>query len=206
MGFQRVKNKHNTLELVRQIDRLNVLLDEERRQNDATKNKVNGGYYMSSRKAEKNLRALQVESPVGSLVFSVLREHMKIGTNAVTISSSTLAKLLKRSLRTITRATKYLQDHAYVQVIKTGNTNTYIINEQISFAGSPGQRKAVFSATIVAHEDEQDEGWEKQKTLLTSTAPIDRRAPADHSRPLGATQQSDAKHNTQRRSTLISQA
>lgn len=140
-------------------------LQEERRLAAATKNRVTGGYYMMSRSAEKNLRALQKANPAAALVFSVIRENMQIGTNAVTISNPALATILGKSTRTIARATKHLADHAYVQVIKTGNTNTYVVNEQVAFAGSAGQRKAVFSTTLVAHEVEQDEGWDQVKKL-----------------------------------------
>lgn len=140
-------------------------LQEERRLAAATKNRVAGGYYMMNRAAEKNLRTLQIENPTAALVFSVIREHMQIGSNAVTVSNPALAKILSKSSRTIARATKHLLDHSYVQVIKTGNTNTYVVNEQVAFAGSAGQRKAVFSATIVAHECEQEEGWDKVKKL-----------------------------------------
>ena len=138
---------------------------EERRQTEGVKNRVSGGYYMMSRAAEKDLRALYRANSNASLIFSVMRENMQIGTNAITISNMVLSKILKVSKRTVIRATKYLQDHQYVQVIKVGTTNTYIVNEQVAFAGSVGQRKAVFSATVVAHEDEQGEGWDEVKQI-----------------------------------------
>lgn len=161
-----------TGQLVERNKRLNELLqntaaqlEEERRLNMLTKNRVNGGYYMMSRAAEKNLRSLQKENPTAALVFSVIRENMQIGTNAVTISNPVLAKILGKSARTVARATKHLADHAYVQIVKIGNTNTYVVNEQVAFAGSVGQRKAVFSATVVAHECEQEEGWDQVRKL-----------------------------------------
>ncbi|MFN1150171.1 replication/maintenance protein RepL [Serratia liquefaciens] len=161
-----------TGQLVERNKRLNELLqntaaqlEEERRLNLLTKNRVTGGYYMMSRAAEKNLRALQKENPTAALVFSVIRENMQMGTNAVTISNPVLAKILGKSARTVARATKHLAEHAYVQIVKVGNTNTYVVNEQVAFAGSKGQRKAVFSATVVAHECEQDEGWDQVKKL-----------------------------------------
>jgi hypothetical protein len=58
-----------------------------------------------------------------------------------------------------------LKDHNYVQVVKVGTTNTYVVNEQVAFAGSAGQRKAVFGTTLVAHECEQEEGWDQVKKL-----------------------------------------
>jgi hypothetical protein len=161
-----------TGQLVERNKRLNELLqntaaqlEEERRLNLLTKNRVTGGYYMMSRAAEKNLRALQKENPTAALVFSVIRENMQMGTNAVTISNPVLAKILGKSARTVARATKHLAEHAYVQIVKVGNTNTYVVNEQVAFAGSKGQRKAVFSATVVAHECEQNEGWDQVKKL-----------------------------------------
>lgn len=140
-------------------------LQEERRIAAATKNRVTGGYYMMSRAAEKNLRALQRENSNASLVFSVIRENMQIGSNAVTISNEALSKILGISKRTVVRATKHLKENQYVQVIKIGTSNTYVVNEQIAFAGSAGQRRAVFSATVVAHECDQEEGWDEVKKL-----------------------------------------
>lgn len=39
------------------------------------------------------------------------------------------------------------------------------MNERIAFSGNAGQRKAVFSITIVTHEIEQEEGWDNVKKL-----------------------------------------
>ena len=69
-------------------------LNEERRIAAATKNRVTGGYYMMSRQAEKNLRAIQRQNPSAALMFSVIREHMQIGSNAVTVSQAALGKIL----------------------------------------------------------------------------------------------------------------
>lgn len=140
-------------------------LQEERRLAAATKNHVTGGYYMMSRVAEKNLRALQMANPTASLLFSVIRENMQIGSNAVTVSNSALCKIIGKSRATVTRAIKHLSTHNYVQIIKVGNVNTYVVNERIAFAGSAGQRKAVFSATVMAHECEQEEGWDNVTKL-----------------------------------------
>ena len=140
-------------------------LQEERRLAAAAKNRVPGGYYMMSRAAEKNLRAIQRDNPTAALMFSVIREHLQIGTNALTISQAVLCKILGSSRTTIYRASKYLAENNYVQLIKTGNVTTYVVNEQVAFAGSAGQRKAVFSTTLVAHECEQDEGWAEVKKL-----------------------------------------
>lgn len=140
-------------------------LEEERRLNAATKNRIPGGFYMMSRAAEKNLRAIQRENPTAALMFSVIREHMQMGTNALTISQAAICRILGTSRTTVYRASKYLAENNYVQLVKTGNVTTYVVNEQVAFSGHSGQRKAVFSTTLVAHECEQDEGWDEVKKL-----------------------------------------
>lgn len=152
-------------EMREQFNNATDLLESNRRMEALKKNRVSGGYYMMSRHAEKNLRIIQRENPSAALMFSVIREHMQIGSNAVTVSQAALCKILNLSRSTISRAAKYLADQQYVQIIKIGNVSTYVVNERIAFAGSPGQRKAVFSATIIAHECEQDEGWDGVKKL-----------------------------------------
>jgi predicted transcriptional regulator len=114
---------------------------------------------MMSRFAEKNLRSLQVANPTASLLFSVIRENMQIGSNAVTVSNNALCQIIGKSRATVTRAIRHLATYNYVQIIKVGNVNTYVVNEKIAFAGSAGQRRGGFSATVIAHECEQEEGW-----------------------------------------------
>ena len=72
------------------------MLDEERKTQALAKNRVIGGYYMMSRRAEKNLRALQQSNPAAALIFSVIRENMQIGSNAVTVSNNALCKIINR--------------------------------------------------------------------------------------------------------------
>jgi Fe2+ or Zn2+ uptake regulation protein len=170
-------------------------LEEERRIAAATKNKVPGGYYMMSRAAEKNLRAIQRDNPTAALVFSVIREHMQLGTNALTISQAALCKILGSSRTTIYRASKYLTENNYVQLIKTGNVATYVVNEQIAFAGNAGQRKAVFSTTLVAHECEQDEGWEQVKKLRAVPVIYEGERPILNGDPLPPPDQQDLDLN-----------
>lgn len=109
---------------------------------------------------ERNLRALQQSNASAALVLSVIREKNMAGNNAVTISNEALSKILNVHKRTVIRATRFLKDNHYVQVVKTGNINTYVIDSRVSFTGSAGQRCAAFSSTVVAHECEQegDEG------------------------------------------------
>ncbi|HDR2590968.1 TPA: hypothetical protein QCI16_005045 [Enterobacter ludwigii] len=106
---------------------------------------------------ERNLRALQQANASAALVLSVIREKMTAGNNAVTISNEALSKILNVHKRTVIRATRFLKDNDYVQVVKTGNINTYVVDSRVAFTGMVGQRCATFSSTVVAHECEQEE-------------------------------------------------
>ena len=150
--IEELRNENSQLResLARAMD----LFERERRMQTLNRNR--GGFY---------LRQIQRENPTASLVFSVIRENMQIGTNALTISNAALCKILGCSRTTVYRAVKYLESNNYVQVIRSGGTNTYVVNEQICFAGRPGQRTAVFSSTVIAHECEQNEGWDDVRKL-----------------------------------------
>lgn len=162
MSKDNLEEKNKQLKAL--VNNLTEQLSDERRASHQKRNMVSGGFYMMSRKAEKNLRELARENPTASLVFSVIRENMQIGTNAVTISNAAFAKILNVSPRTIMRSTKYLSDKRYIQIIKTGGANSYVVNEQIAFSGNPNQRLAVFSSTVIAHECE-NEDWENVDKL-----------------------------------------
>ncbi|WP_410476975.1 helix-turn-helix domain-containing protein [Klebsiella michiganensis] len=112
-----------------------------------------------SRAAEKNLRSLQRENPGAALVFSVLREHMQIGTNAVTISNPALAKILGKSPRTIARATKHLVEPCFCPSDQKLEIQTAMWQRASGVCRVTRATKSGCShTTVVAHECEQDEG------------------------------------------------
>lgn len=152
-------------------------VDDLERGLSTNKNKVKGGFYMMSREAEKHMRALQRQSPTGALIFSILRQHMQIGGNTVTVSNKVLAKILKVSRSTISRAVKVLKENNYVAVVKSGTTNCYTVNQRIAFSGYPNQRYAVFNSVILTHQDEQEEGWDSVEPLKSMPVFLDNERP-----------------------------
>lgn len=134
--------------------------EEIERLQAVTSNPTGDKWYMVPRKAEKHLRELQANNPTGALILSLLREHMSTGGNALTVSTLALADELNLSRSSITRGVKYLRDKNYVQVIRTGGTNSYIVNQRIAFSGRPYQRTAVFNSVVLASEKEQQKGFE----------------------------------------------
>lgn len=89
-------------------------------------------------------------------VLHFLVSKMPCGTNSVVISAATLAKQLGLSSRTIQATIAVLRESQFVQVLKSGNTNVYIINSRIAWEGDRGSRYASLNAHITVHEQEQD--------------------------------------------------
>jgi len=76
--------------------------------------------------------------------------------NAVVVSRKTLSDLTGRTTRTVYNATKYLNDHRWIDVVKVGTANAYLINSQVFFKSSRNKRYATFSAQVITSVGEQE--------------------------------------------------
>ena len=112
----------------------------------------------------KDLRSLARRSPAAWQVFTLLTERMN-KSNAIVISQATMAQILGYTRTTINSAVKLLERECWVQVVKIGQVNAYMINTKVVWrdhSGS-GKRYAGFFAQVVAGEDEQShpiEDWD----------------------------------------------
>ena len=114
------------------------------------------------------MRALASKSPLAHSVLWVLVERMN-KTNAVVISQTALSEILGSPRGSISRAISILRDHRWVQVVKIGTSNAYILNSNVVWTSSikTGKRYAVFNAEVIATETDQSEqeikGWENME-------------------------------------------
>ncbi|OSK13644.1 replication protein [Escherichia coli M056] len=85
-------------------------------------------------------------------------------TNAVVCSYATLTEVTGYSRRSVATAIKILKDDRWIQVVKVGNASAYCINEKVIWQAGRNQRKyAIFSATVVASESEQESDYHLKK-------------------------------------------
>jgi hypothetical protein len=90
-------------------------------------------------------------------------------TNSLIISQKGLSTVMGVSLSSTQRAVKYLVENRWVKVIKVATQNAYVLNANVFWRNSLGakQKIAVFDATVIAFEDEQDpKSMEKWNTPL----------------------------------------
>lgn len=83
--------------------------------------------------------------------------------NAVVVSQKTLAQITGRSVETVKRAVRDLVAERWVSVVKLngpGTVNAYVVNDRVAWGQPRDQlRLSVFSATVVADADDQDEAF-----------------------------------------------
>jgi biotin operon repressor len=110
----------------------------------------------------KDQRSMARRSPAAWQVFTLLVERMNKG-NALVISQATMAQILGYTRTTINSAVKLLEAEHWLQVVKIGQANGYLINSKVVWRDHSGKRYGTFNAQVVVSEDEQSrpvEDWE----------------------------------------------
>jgi len=77
-------------------------------------------------------------------------------SNALIVSQARLCKVLDCHRNTVRAVIKRLEELRYIDIIKVGVQNCYVVNEQVAWkTGRDKKGKAIFSATVVADWDDQ---------------------------------------------------
>jgi predicted transcriptional regulator len=133
------------------------------------KSNDNSNFVQLSRGYMSQMRVLSRKSPVAMQIFLYLVEHMGRTTNAVVCSYRVLSEVTHLSRTSVAKAIKILKEENWIDAVKIGNATAYAINERVVWQAGRNERKyAIFSATIIASESEQDSNYhELAKTKLT---------------------------------------
>ena len=100
---------------------------------------------------------LVANSPTAYRVFRFLASNMD-NFNAVICSYRVLQEKLGYSKATIERAIKFLREHKYIKVVRTGGSNIYMINKALYWnSWGSNYAYAEFGAKIIISSSEQDE-------------------------------------------------
>lgn len=140
------------------------LADQERDEELALKNR---DFVQLQKRAMKEFRRLIKLSPVAAELMFLLGEKMN-RQNALMCSFITLSEITGLSRSTLSKAINLLKDEQWIQVIKIGTANAYLVNNSIFWQDTADKkyRHGQFAATIIASQSEQDisENW-KNVTL-----------------------------------------
>lgn len=130
----------------------NVTLPSE---NDETRGNRSQGWLQSDKAAHQAMWKLGIKHPMALAVLHFMVSKLSRGTNGVVISAAALAKQMGLAPRTVQNTITVLRDCKFVQVLKSGNVNVYIINSRVAWQGERGMRYASFNAQILVDESEQ---------------------------------------------------
>jgi len=144
------------------------LSDLREREEIEEKRKKNLNFVQLYKKELMELRALNAKDPNALTILLIMVEKMN-KQNALMISQNNLIKILKKSRPTVSRAIAALKESKFLDVIKVGTANAYIINSNVFWQDNAllKDKAAIFTATVIASGDEQDkkyfENWENVK-------------------------------------------
>ena len=118
-----------------------------------------GHWVQTERKAHEAWARLIARKPRAAELLHHLVAQMG-HQNAVVIPQAVLAKLMNRSVDTVQSAVKDLVAGGWIQVVRLGRGKeaAYVVNDRVAWGQPRDQlRLSVFSASVVADFDDQDE-------------------------------------------------
>lgn len=119
-------------------------------------------FAMLTRGYIRDIRELSRRSPCAFQVFMLLTERMN-KTNAIVISQATLCQILSYGRTAIHNAIRLLESERWLQIVKIGTANGYVINSKVVWRDHSGKRYASFYAEVVVSESDQGrpvEDWD----------------------------------------------
>lgn len=154
-----------------QLDRDMRLAQQEKEDAQAEADKKNFHFLQLDKRNIKEVRGLIRRSPKAAEVLMLLSEYMN-RQNAIVMSMQTLMTMTRWSRPTVSLAIKLLKDEKWIQVIKIGTANAYIINNAVFWQSSRDQKLTCFSAQIVASAAEQGDSVENMSKLKLKHFPF----------------------------------
>lgn len=129
------------------------------------------GWLQVEKKVHQKMWQFGLKNPTALAVLHFLTARMHRGTNGVVISFGAMATAMDIGERTAKASIVALAEAKFIQILKSGRSNVYIINSQVAWQGKRGSRYAAFNAEIILSENEQvkpvDELIEESKGLAT---------------------------------------
>lgn len=110
-----------------------------------------------------DIQKLTAKSPIATRILLFLTERMT-RQNAIVVSQPTLAEIMGCNVSTVYRAIQILQKDNWLQIVKIGQANGYLINSRVVWRSHQNKRFGYFNAEVIASETEQSQTIEELET------------------------------------------
>jgi hypothetical protein len=124
----------------RNIREVEIKEEKEIETNEEDKAKKNSNFVMMYRQHMPEIRWLMKKSGIASSILNFIIEHMDY-KNALLCSYSVLEDYFTVSNSTVKRAIKLLKDNGFIDILKSGTSNVYIVNNEIAWTSWDNQKK-----------------------------------------------------------------
>lgn len=147
------------------------MVDLEREDSQEKENRKNPAFVQIQREAMPAIGRLAEKHPSAFQIIWHLADKCS-RQNAVCITQQALAKRLNLNIQTIKIAIRYLAENNWIEIIKIGKTNAYVLNSRVVWKTDITGRWAVFHATIIADEADQAELTKRKQNETLKQMPI----------------------------------
>lgn len=113
---------------------------DEKEEEDREKAKKNNNFVMIYRDHMPEVRWLMKKSGIASGILNFIMEHMD-NKNALLCSHQIFIDYFDISYATVARAIKLLRDNGFVDVLKSGTSNVYIVNTAVAWTSWENSKK-----------------------------------------------------------------
>ncbi len=158
--MENISNEERIKQLENLINNYQNLFDKQEKEKEEMKNR---DFIQIYKKSIIFMRSLNKIDPNALPILLLLLEKMN-RQNAVLISQKALSQITGKTRQTVNKAIKALKKGRYIQIIKVGTANVYVVNSEIAWTSSNNKKYQAFSAQVVADIDEQvEENWKNIK-------------------------------------------
>lgn len=153
-----IHNKYTFEERRREIEE-----EQQKELKKQEKEKKNSNFVMMYREHMPEIRWLMKKSKYASNIFNFILEHMDYN-NALMCSYQVFMDYFEISKPTVTRAIKLLKDNGFIDILKSGTSNVYIVNQEIAWSSWDNQKKyCKFNGNIlISATENKDYEYRKQ--------------------------------------------
>jgi hypothetical protein len=132
----------------------------------------NLNFVQFDRRVMRQHRELVRKSSIAAEILDIFIENMG-RNNAIVCSSKALEELTGKTRQTISKGIRVLKDDKWVQAVKIGNANAYVVNSAAFWTThATGKAYSLFHASVLAAASEQEETLEQLKKVDLKRMPI----------------------------------
>ena len=155
---EHIHNKYTFEERRREIEE-----EQQKELEKQEKEKKNSNFVMIYREHMPEIRWLMKKSRYASNIFNFILEHMDYN-NALMCSYQVFMDYFEISKDTVRLAIKILKENGFIDILKSGTNNVYIVNQEIAWTSWDNQKKyCKFQGNIlISATENKDYEYRKQ--------------------------------------------